>query len=143
MSEKTQHYLKIAAVFGVTGVLAGAFGAHALKDMLSLQQLEWWKTAAFYHLVHSLLLVGMALAINSANSKWMLRAFISTAAGIVFFSGSLYLMALFDLRWIGIITPIGGLWLVVGWLCLFMVSKNLLPGFDNKEPNKKKGKLDE
>ena len=120
--------IKIAAVFGLTGVLAGAFGAHALGDLLSIQEMDWWKTAAFYHLVHSLLLVGISLTLTKTSSIWMYRAFSTTAMGIVLFSGSLYLMALTSVRWIALLTPIGGVGLSVGWLCLFMVSKNLLPG---------------
>lgn len=128
--------IKIAAVFGLTGVLAGAFGAHALGEMLSVQEMDWWKTAAFYHLVHSLLLVGISLTLTKTSSIWMYRAFISTAIGIVLFSGSLYLMAITSVRWIALLTPIGGLGLSIGWLCLFMVSKNLLPGIN-------KGKSDD
>ncbi len=120
-------YLKIAAVFGLTGVMAGAFGAHALNDMLSAQQMDWWKTASFYHLVHSLLLVGIAFAITPSSSKWFLRAFSSTAFGILFFCGSLYVMATTEIRWVAFLTPVGGLGLILGWICLFMVSKNLLP----------------
>ena len=123
-----QPTIKIAAVFGLTGVLAGAFGAHALGETLSVQEMDWWKTAAFYHLVHSLLLVGIALTLTKSSSIWMYRAFSTTAIGIVFFSGSLYLMALTSVRWIAVLAPIGGLGLSLGWLCLFMVSKNLLPG---------------
>ncbi len=122
-----QPYIKIAAAFGLSGVLAGAFGAHALQEMLTVQQLDWWKTAAFYHLVHSLLLVGIALTLDKTSSIWMYRAFNTTAIGIVLFSGSLYIMSLTDIRWIAAATPVGGVGLSVGWLCLFMVSKNLIP----------------
>ena len=127
-----QPTIKIAAAFGLTGVLAGAFGAHALVETLSIKEMDFWKTAAFYHLVHSLLLVGIALTLTKSSSIWMYRAFSATAMGIVLFSGSLYLMALTSIRWIAILTPIGGLGLSLGWLCLFMVSKNLLPG-QNKD----------
>jgi uncharacterized membrane protein YgdD (TMEM256/DUF423 family) len=133
---QTQTYIKIAAGFGLTGVLAGAFGAHALSETLSIQQLDWWKTAAFYHLVHSLLLVGIALSLTQSSSIWIYRAFTTTAIGILLFSGSLYLMALTSIRGLALLTPIGGLGLSLGWLCLFMVSKKLLP-------RRMKGKKDE
>jgi len=135
-----QPYIKIAAAFGLSGVLAGAFGAHALKDLLSLHQMEWWKTAAFYHLAHSLLLVGIALTLNKTSSIWMYRAFNTTAIGIVLFSGSLYIMALTNIRWIAAVTPVGGLGLAIGWLCLFMVSKNLIPSVSRPQKDKNDGR---
>jgi len=105
---------RVAAVLGILGVALGAFGAHALKDRLTPEGLDWWKTATLYHLVHA----AAALATGRGDG----RASAATwcfAAGVLLFSGSLYAMALTDVRWLGAVTPVGGLAFVVGWLLLF------------------------
>jgi uncharacterized membrane protein YgdD (TMEM256/DUF423 family) len=105
---------RVAAVLGILGVALGAFGAHALKDRLTPEGLDWWKTAVLYHLIHAV----AALATGRGDG----RASASTwcfAAGVLLFSGSLYAMALTDVRWLGAVTPVGGLAFVVGWLLLF------------------------
>ncbi|MFN3198253.1 MAG: DUF423 domain-containing protein [Bradymonadia bacterium] len=99
------------------GVAAGAFGAHGLKNTLSADLLAIWETGARYHLVHGLglVLVGI-LAPQLGRSVrvvgWLL------VAGIVFFSGSLYLLALTDTRWLGAVTPIGGTAWIAAWITL-------------------------
>ena len=100
----------LAAFFGLLGVALGAFGAHAFKDRLSADGLDWWKTATLYHLVHAAAMLGSGRADGRASvSTW------SFAVGIVLFSGSLYAMALTDVRAFGAVTPIGGAALLVGW----------------------------
>jgi len=103
-----------AAFFGVLGVGLGAGGAHGLKSSFSADGHEWWKTATLYWLVHTAAMLGSGRADGRATSStWFF------AAGISLFSGSLYLMTLMpDIHWLGAVTPIGGLSLMVGWLQL-------------------------
>ncbi|HVF73254.1 MAG TPA: DUF423 domain-containing protein [Chthoniobacterales bacterium] len=106
--------LRIAATFCFLAVALGAFGAHALKDSLKAKGLlEAWNTAVLYHLLHGVALV--ALALHGASHR---AAFFLLTAGIVLFSGSLYTMALTNVRWLGAITPLGGLCFLAGWAWL-------------------------
>jgi uncharacterized membrane protein YgdD (TMEM256/DUF423 family) len=101
---------RVAAVFGLLGVALGAFGAHWVKDRVSAEALEWWKTAALYHLVHAAAMLATGRADGRASAAtW------TFAGGIVLFSGSLYAMALTDVRALGAVTPFGGVALLVGW----------------------------
>lgn len=111
---------KVAAAFGFFAVVLGAFGSHGLKDILLQNGMtETWKTASLYHLVHSVVLLWLAWAgINQ-------RAFWCFVAGIVIFSGSLYLMSVTGIRWLGAVTPVGGLALLSGWLLLFFQKKSV------------------
>jgi uncharacterized membrane protein YgdD (TMEM256/DUF423 family) len=104
---------RVAGVVGALGVTMGAFGAHAVKDMVSEEALAWWRTGAQYHMIHALAL-GL-VAVHPARPKWATVAFV---AGIVLFSGSLYTMTLTELRWLGAITPFGGVCFIIGWLML-------------------------
>ena len=111
-------YLTIAAILGCAAVALGAFGAHGLTSRLAglpdgAQRLDWWKTAALYHLTHALALGLVAgLLGNTAAGKLSSAAFI---IGIALFSGSLYTMTLTGIRVLGAVTPFGGLALMVGW----------------------------
>ena len=105
---------RISAAFGFLAVALGAFGAHGLKDVLTRNDtLAIWQTAALYHLVHSSVM--LALASRETLNTWAWRLF---AAGIVIFSGSLYALALSNVKVLGAITPIGGVCLLGGWLAL-------------------------
>ena len=109
-----------AAILGATGVALGAFGAHALKAMLEANdRIDTWETAVFYHLVHSL-----ALLILSIQPSMRRSTFYCFVGGVAVFSGSLYLLCLSGLNWLGAITPIGGICLIAGWLsCLLPTPK--------------------
>ena len=109
-----------AAILGATGVALGAFGAHALKAMLEANdRTDTWETAVFYHLIHSL-----ALLILSTQPSMRRSTFYCFVGGVAVFSGSLYLLCLSGLNWLGAITPIGGICLVAGWLsCLLPTPK--------------------
>ena len=109
-----------AAILGATGVALGAFGAHALKAMLEANdRIDTWETAVFYHLVHSL-----ALLILSTQPSMRRSTFYCFVGGVAVFSGSLYLLCLSGLNWLGAITPIGGICLIAGWLsCLLPTPK--------------------
>ena len=110
--------LRLAAVSGFLVVALGAFGAHGLKAILQRHEtLETWQTAVFYHAFHTLVL--LALTAYPGVSK---GAVISFVFGIVVFSGSLYVLAVTNMRWLGAVTPIGGLGLLVGWAWLFVIA---------------------
>ena len=109
----------IAAILCFLAVGLGAFGAHALKATLQESgMLEVWNKAVLYHLLHAVALV--ALALHGAGNR---AAYFLIAAGILFFSGSLYAMALTNVRWLGAITPIGGLCFLAGWAWLVISPK--------------------
>ncbi len=103
----------IASFSGGLAVILGALAAHALKDQLSeAGTLESWKTAALYHLTHSMVALFLAQA-GFRRVGWTMLA------GILLFSGSIYLLCLFDgLSWLGPITPVGGLLLIGAWFAL-------------------------
>lgn len=105
-----------AAVLGFVGVALGAFGAHALKPTLAAQgTLETWKTAVFYQLVHAVAILALGLAHTPARDAWWPRTGLCWIIGCVLFSGSLYWLSLGGPRWLGPITPLGGLAFLLGW----------------------------
>ncbi len=105
---------RIAAAAGLLAVLLGAFGAHGLKGLLGRNgTATWWDTAVFYHFIHAVMLFILAeRKVFPAFAWW------SFLAGIVIFSGSLYLLAVTNVHWLGAITPVGGLGFIAGWLAL-------------------------
>jgi uncharacterized membrane protein YgdD (TMEM256/DUF423 family) len=116
--------LRTASMLGFLAVALGAMGAHGLKTAWEAKEgiveaaklLEIWKTASLYHIVHALVLLVMAYAFPKADEgRWIWRCFVS---GLFIFSGSLYLLCLTGTKWLGAITPIGGLLLMTGWLLL-------------------------
>lgn len=115
------HWIKIAASTAALAVVLGAFAAHGLKARLDAQALQTFQTAVYYQMVHSLgLLAVLVLPLNEDRQRWVARLFI---AGIVLFSGSLYLMVLADLKTLGWITPLGGLAFIAGWLTLISAAQ--------------------
>ena len=111
-------FLMLAAFFGFTGVALGAFAAHGLKDRLSEQYLAIFHTGVTYQQVHALALFGVALLATQLQSRLITWAGVCFALGIVLFSGSLYVLTLTGISKLGMITPIGGLGFLAGWLCL-------------------------
>jgi uncharacterized membrane protein YgdD (TMEM256/DUF423 family) len=110
--------LRLAAVSGFLVVALGAFGAHSLKPLLQTHQtLEIWEKAVMYHALHTLVLLGLAAQPGIATG-----VVVSFLGGIVLFSGSLYLLALTNLRWLGAVTPLGGVSFLVGWAWLFIIA---------------------
>ena len=106
--------IRISAIVGFLAVALGAFGAHALKQHLTqLNMTGVWETAVFYHLIHAVVMLLIAGRPVFARLPW--SCFL---AGIILFSGSLYLLACTGIRWLGVITPFGGLALLAGWLSL-------------------------
>jgi uncharacterized membrane protein YgdD (TMEM256/DUF423 family) len=105
---------RLAAALGFLAVALGAFGAHTLKGTLAANDTtEVWNTAVLYHFIHAIAL--LVLATLPATARAASGLFV---AGIVIFSGSLYVLALTNIRWLGAITPLGGLCFLAGWLTL-------------------------
>jgi uncharacterized membrane protein YgdD (TMEM256/DUF423 family) len=118
-------WLIIAALNGALAVIAGAFAAHGLQGHLAPTMFEVFQTGARYHLTHAL---AMGLAAMAARGEAAPRARVSAMlffAGIVLFSGSLYLLALTGLRGFGLVTPFGGLALIAGWITLALAGLKL------------------
>jgi uncharacterized membrane protein YgdD (TMEM256/DUF423 family) len=115
-----------AGLMGATAIACGAFGAHGLRELLPATHLAWWKTASDYHILHALFLLGLASASRPA-SRLLRAAFGLTVFGVGVFSGSLYAMALSDLRWLGAITPIGGTSLIAAWILAGLALARGLP----------------
>jgi uncharacterized membrane protein YgdD (TMEM256/DUF423 family) len=107
------------ALLMFVGVVLGAFGAHALQQVLTPRQLSSYQTGVLYQQLHSLalLLVGV-IALVTPASPWLARAAVLFGAGMFFFSGSIYLMTLGAPRWLGMVAPIGGLSFMLAWLAL-------------------------
>jgi len=105
---------RIAAITGFCAVVLGAFGAHGLKDLLTQNgTAAIWEKAVFYHFIHAVMLFILADRKPFPAVAWW-----SFFAGIAIFSGSLYLLAATNLRWLGAITPVGGLSFLLGWVWL-------------------------
>ncbi|WP_347839765.1 DUF423 domain-containing protein [uncultured Draconibacterium sp.] len=115
----------IAAVLLAIALSVGAFGAHGLKPHLSSELMEVYKTGVEYHFYHALglLLVGVfALHKPGVYLKW---SAILLTTGIVLFSGSLYVMAISGIKWLGAVTPLGGISFIAGWILLFLAAKKI------------------
>jgi uncharacterized membrane protein YgdD (TMEM256/DUF423 family) len=122
-----------AAIFGMTAIILGAFGAHALKKVLSIEQINTFETGVRYQMYHALFLlfIGTTTIISQKTKKRILNM---TVFGVIFFSGSIYFLAtnsltIIDFKIFGFITPIGGLFLISAWFILL---------FDLIRPAKKK-----
>lgn len=112
-SSSTRPILVAGALLAATGVMAGAFGSHGLRGLLDAQALGWWQTAVQYQLWHAVALVAFAaLPVRAGRPAALI------AGGTILFSGTLYIMALTGLRWLGAIAPAGGALLIAGWLLL-------------------------
>jgi uncharacterized membrane protein YgdD (TMEM256/DUF423 family) len=108
--------MRIAALAGLLAVVLGAFGAHTLKDRLAGNgTAAIWEKAVFYHFIHAVMLFFLATRKPLPRCPWFSFLF-----GIIIFSGSLYLLAFTNVRWLGAITPIGGVSFIIGWICLMI-----------------------
>lgn len=110
--------LVLGGAAGLLGVAAGAFGAHALRGHVDARDLEIWRTATAYQQLHAVVLVAVGLLGARQWSRYLRAATIALSLGIVVFAGTLEAMVLGGPRWLGAITPIGGLALMVGWGCV-------------------------
>jgi uncharacterized membrane protein YgdD (TMEM256/DUF423 family) len=111
-------FAMLGALSAFLAVAAGAFGAHALRARLSPGLLAVFETAARYQMYHALGLIAAAWIATRWPGAWPVRAGWLFVAGTVLFSGSLYALALTGIRWLGAVTPLGGLAFLAGWLCL-------------------------
>ena len=122
-----KRFMMIGCTNAFLAVALGAFGAHALKEKLSVEMLEVYKTGIQYHMIHAIALIITALIIDrlGANKmlQWAGRLF---TLGIVLFAGSLYVLSIADVRQLGIITPFGGVCFLGGWLLLALSAKRNL-----------------
>lgn len=116
MPKIARMFLAIGCIAALVAVAAGAFGAHALKTRLAPEMLAVYKTGVEYQFYHAfaLILVGLA-ALRLPDSAWLHRAGWAMLAGIVLFSGSLYLLALTGITWLGAVTPLGGVAFLCAW----------------------------
>lgn len=106
---------KVVGLIGLTGVALGAFGAHGLKNILAAHDTAAiWDTAVLYHLIHA------AAALWASERRPWAVAF--WTAGVTIFSGSLYILAVTNIRWLGAVTPIGGLLLIAGWALIIFLN---------------------
>lgn len=120
--------LVLTGILGLLAVVLGAFGAHALSNLLTQKQQATYQTGIEYHYYHTLALLGtLILSYQYRKPTWLYRAAICFIIGILFFSGSIYLLACKELlslqNWtaiLGPMTPIGGLFFIVGWLMLIL-----------------------
>ena len=110
-------FLVIVCLLGLSAVALGAFGAHALASSVSESRQATWATAVDYHMFHVLAMLALAAIFQNTESPWLVRAHTSFIIGIFLFSGSLYALVIFDLPVLGAVTPFGGLYLILGWLC--------------------------
>jgi uncharacterized membrane protein YgdD (TMEM256/DUF423 family) len=113
----------LGSLSGGLAVALGAFGAHVLEGRLAADLLANFETGARYQMYHALALLAVAWAVGrGAGSSLPVAAGWAFVAGSVLFSGSLYLMALTGWRWLGAVTPLGGVAFVAGWLCLLLAA---------------------
>ena len=128
MDESTRparQFLVLGSILAGIGVAAGAFGAHGLKEFLSPDMLATYETAVRYQMYHSLALIATGLYVHrsdGAQPKLASGAAWFFVAGILLFSGSLYALTLTGFRWLGLVTPLGGIAFLIGWGMLAMAA---------------------
>lgn len=117
-------FLRLGSALGMFAVAIGAFGAHSLRPLLSPEAFSNFETGVKYHLIHSLAILGVAALLHFGRKKTLAVAGWLFALGVVFFSGSLYLLSTREIHgisveWLGPITPLGGLLFIAAWGLLF------------------------
>ncbi|MFO0724095.1 MAG: DUF423 domain-containing protein [Myxococcota bacterium] len=122
MNVLRDRWLAAGAVLGGFAVALGAFGAHALKSRVSVEDLAIWRTAVEYQMYHALALILAGLWSRSQPSPWLARAGVAFVIGSVVFSGSLYGLVLSGIRGLGAVTPVGGVAFLIGWACLLVAA---------------------
>ena len=116
------NWFAIGAIAAAIGVTLGAFGAHALKARVAEDLLSIFEVGVRYHMYHALALLAVGWAAGRWPGNWVNASGWLFVIGILIFSGSLYLMVLSGARWLGAITPIGGLCFILGWIALAMAA---------------------
>lgn len=124
--QKGLFFIRIAAILGISGVILGAFGAHALERMVSPENVETFETGVRYHLLHAIMIAVIGVWTLYGYTKALNTAAWCFLIGILLFSGSIYLLSIrevFDLgSWMGPITPIGGTLFIAGWVFIFLAT---------------------
>lgn len=128
----SRRVLATGAAFALLAVVVGAFAAHGLKATLGAPQLALFETAARYQMYHALalLVVGVLVNLPQFSRRLLGYAVLAFIVGILLFSGSLYLLALSGIRWLGAVTPLGGISFLLGWLVLIVAALKPVPGAD-------------
>lgn len=117
-------FLQSGALLGALSVAVGAFGAHALKESLTAtNRLETFETAVKYQFYHALALIAVGILQNFISSKYLNYAGYSFIVGTIIFSGALYTICFTGIKAFGAVAPIGGLGMIIGWICLLLASK--------------------
>ena len=114
----TRLFFAFGSGFALIAVITGAFAAHTLKSKLSPDMFQVFEVAVRYQMYHALGLIAVAWAASQWSSQLIAASGWLFVAGIVIFSGSLYILSLTGVRWLGAITPIGGVAFIIGWGCL-------------------------
>lgn len=124
-----RRFLILGTVMAFVSVALGAFGAHAVRDRISPAMLDVYKTGVQYHQIHALalVLVGLVARGQSSPSRLLNVAGWLFVTGILIFGGTLYTLALTGARWLGAVTPLGGLCFLCGWVCLAVAVWRLSP----------------
>ena len=121
-------FVTFGAFAGLLAVAFGAFGAHALRGRLDEQARAVFETAVQYHFYHSLALLAVGLlAVNAPEATLLRSSGWLFLIGLLIFSGSLYLLSMTGVKWLGAVTPVGGLAFIAGWACLTAFGWKLLP----------------
>lgn len=114
-------FLSFASISGILAVGLGAFGAHALKSKLETNgYLATYQTAVQYHFYHTLALIFIGFLLMKIPNQWLHYSGYSMMIGLILFSGSLYTLSISGIKWLGAITPLGGLFFILGWFFLLM-----------------------
>ena len=114
------NFIAIGAISGCVVVILGAFGAHGLKDILDTYGKSIYEKAVLYQIFHTLAILVLGVIEKVLPELQLQLVGWAFLLGMIFFSGSLYLLAVTGIKWLGIITPIGGLLFIIGWIVLFI-----------------------
>jgi len=114
-------WVAVAGVLGTLSVIAGAFGAHGLRESVTPERLSAWHTASHYALLHSVALLALA-GWGAATGRLITLPAILWTAGVILFSGSIFGLVLWEIRALGPVTPLGGLLLIAGWVSLIWIA---------------------
>ena len=119
------YWIVLGSIFGFLTIALGAFGAHGLKNILiNNETTDIYNKAVLYQMFHTLIILFLGLYQELGKDIHMLTG-LSFVLGILIFSGSLYILSITNIKWLGAITPIGGLFFLIGWISLFIYSIKL------------------
>jgi uncharacterized membrane protein YgdD (TMEM256/DUF423 family) len=121
MNTTSKRFLYIGVLLGGLAVILGAFGSHAFEAiLLKNQKVEVYKLASQYQYYHTFAILSVGILMLHFQNRYLVYAGYAFLMGVIIFSGSLYVLALSNIRWLGAITPLGGISLILGWFFLWM-----------------------